>query len=133
MRKLFAVVVMGIFFIGIAAAQSTYAQCDRQCLEGFVNEYLTAMVAHDASKAPFATNVKFTENAKLLPLGKTMEGLWFTATNLDDYKFYVADPTTGQIAFVGLVKRAKNPRSFQCGSKSKIIKSPKLSRSSSGI
>jgi hypothetical protein len=104
MRKLLAVLAMGIFFIGIAAAQKKAAPCDRQCLEGFVNQYLVAMVAHDASKAPFAGNVKFTENAKILSLSKPVEGLWVTATDLDPYKFYVADPKAGQVAFVGLVK-----------------------------
>ena len=67
------------------------------------------MVAHDASKAPFAANVKFTENAKVLPLAKPVEGLWVTATSLDSYKFYVADPKAGQIAFVGLVKEGDKP------------------------
>jgi hypothetical protein len=62
------------------------------------------MGAHDASKAPFAANVKVTENAKLLSVAKPTEGLWITATSLENYKFYVADPKAGQIAFVGLVK-----------------------------
>jgi hypothetical protein len=109
MRKLFAIVVMGILFMGMAAAQTKNVQCDRQCLEGFVNQYLAAMAAHDASKAPFAAKVKYTENAKVLPLAKPTEGLWVTATSLGDYKFYVADPKAGQIAFVGLVKENDKP------------------------
>jgi hypothetical protein len=104
MRKLLAVVAIGIFFTGIAAAQSKSAQCDRQCLEGFVNQYLAAMVAHDASKAPFAAKARITENAKVLSLSKPAGGLWGTATDLDPYKFYVSDPKAGQVAFVGLVK-----------------------------
>ncbi len=99
MRKLLISLVMVILFAGIASAQ-----CDRQCLEGYVNQYLAAMVAHDASRAPFAANVKFTENAKLLSLTKPTEGLWAGAISLGDYKFYVADPKAGQVAYVGLVK-----------------------------
>jgi hypothetical protein len=101
MRKLFLIAVMGFSFTGLA-----YAQCDRQCLEGFVNQYLAAMVAHDASKAPFAEKVKFTENAKIIPIAKAKEGLWVAATSLGEYKFYVADPQAGQVAFVGLVKES---------------------------
>jgi hypothetical protein len=109
MRKSIMVVVMGILFIGMAAAQSKSGSCDRQCLEGFVNRYLAAMLAHDASKAPFATNVKFTENAKILPIVKPTEGLWVTLTGLGDYKFYIADPKAGQVAYVGLVKEGDKP------------------------
>jgi hypothetical protein len=109
MRKLLTIIVMGILFAGIAVAQSKKVKCDRQCLEGFANKYLTAMVAHKASKAPFAKNVKYTENAKVLPLTKPAEGLWVTVTSLGDYKFYIADPQAGQVAFVGLVKEGDKP------------------------
>ena len=56
--------------------------CDRVCLEGIADQYLEAMVEHDASKAPFADNVIFTENTVKLPL---TEGLWFTASDLGDF------------------------------------------------
>jgi hypothetical protein len=80
--------------------------CDRACLEGITNQYLAAMVAHDASRAPFSKKVKFTENATKLPL---TEGLWFTATALTDYKIYVADPQGGAVAFIGLVQEHTAP------------------------
>ncbi|MGD0102145.1 MAG: hypothetical protein ABSC60_17540, partial [Acidobacteriota bacterium] len=53
------IAIMGIFGPALEAKQ-----CDRQCLEGFVNQYLNAMVAHDVSKAPFAKNARYTEDAK---------------------------------------------------------------------
>ena len=109
MRKLPAVVAMGILFAGIAAAQGKKIQSDRQCLEGFENQYLAAMAARDVSKAPFAANVKYTENAKVLQLLKPAEGLWTVPTSLGDYKFYIADPKAGQVAFVGLVKEKNKP------------------------
>jgi hypothetical protein len=109
MRKILGILVLEILAIGIMAGRGAGAQtrsgpCDRQCLESFVNRYLDAMVAHDAAKAPLAANVKFTENAKVLPLVKPTEGLWVTASGLSDYKFYIADTKAGQIAFIGLVK-----------------------------
>ncbi len=64
------------------------------------------MVAHDASKAPFVPNVKFTENTIQLPL---TEGLWFTASGVGDFKFYVCDPQTGQVAWTGIAKEHNKP------------------------
>ncbi|MEP6962302.1 MAG: hypothetical protein ABI995_09490, partial [Acidobacteriota bacterium] len=39
-------------------------RCDRACLDGYVDRWLDAMVAHDAKKAPFAKDAKFTENGQ---------------------------------------------------------------------
>ena len=107
MRKLSAVAVILIFAAGIMAAQSNQSgSCDRACLEGMVNTYLNAMVAHDASKAPFAKTLKFTEDGVKLP---PTEGLWFTSTGLENFKFYVSDPQAGQVGFVGLVDEHEKP------------------------
>jgi hypothetical protein len=84
--------------------QTVSAKCDRQCLEGFVDQYLNAMVAHDPSRAPFAENVRYTENAEDISLANVSGGLWTKATALDDYKFYIADTQAGQVAFVGLIQ-----------------------------
>jgi hypothetical protein len=107
MRKFPAVLTILTLAAGITAAQEKKsAPCDRACLEGMVNQYLGAMVAHDASRVPFAKNSKFTENAVKLPL---TEGLWFTSTGLGAYKFYVSDPQAGQVGFVGIVKEHDKP------------------------
>ena len=95
---------MSIVACQSATAQNQSSQCDRKCLEGFVNEYLQAMVAHNASKAPLAKNVKFTENAQMISPANPGEGLWVTSSGLTNYRFYIADPQAGQVAFVGLVK-----------------------------
>jgi hypothetical protein len=108
MRKLLIITVTGLLFVGIAAGQAA-GQCNRQCLEGFVNQYLNAMVAHDVSKAPFAKNARYTEDAKDISFAKPTEGLWAASTSLGDYKLYVADPQQGQVAFVGLVKEGGKP------------------------
>ncbi len=57
-----------------AAAASN--DCDRACLNGFVDKYLAAVVAHDPSKLPHTANVKYSENNVMLHLG---DGLWATA------------------------------------------------------
>ncbi len=53
-----------ISVIGLIAFLVTpvQAQCDRQCLEKMMKDYVAAMVKHDPSGLPFAKNVKFTEN-----------------------------------------------------------------------
>jgi hypothetical protein len=106
MHRFLTAVIAGMILVSIPACRSekVSSQCDRQCLEGFVNQYLQAMVAHDASMAPFTENARFTENAKDIHPAESTEGLWADATGLTDYKFYVADPQAGQIAFVGVVK-----------------------------
>ena len=91
----------------VKAEKTITIECDRNCLEGFVNQYLEAMVANDLKKAPFADTARYTENAEEIPLAGISKGLWTKATGLTDYKFYVADPEAGQVAFVGLIKTKK--------------------------
>ncbi len=58
--KVFAITALLAARVGIApAADST---CDRACLEGFVDQYLAALVAQDPSKLPLAKNARYTEN-----------------------------------------------------------------------
>ncbi len=80
--------------------------CDRTCLEGFANQYLQALVAHDPSRVPLAKNVRFTENGQELAVG---DALGATASDLPaTYKIYFTDPQTGQVGFNGLMKENGN-------------------------
>jgi hypothetical protein len=94
-----------------AAAQSPAAKsaCDRACLQKFVDQYVDAMAANDPSKAPFAKNVKYTENGVRLQPG---EGLWASAVGKGNYKFYVPDVEIQSIAYIGTMREAneKNPK-----------------------
>ena len=94
--------------VGAGLAVSASAQpvpaaqaCQRACLEGFVNNYLQAMATHKVDPALFSANVRFTENGVELPFGN--EGLWATASGVGNYKFYVPDTETQQVAFIGTV------------------------------
>jgi hypothetical protein len=107
MKVLPTVFLLALFAPALLAAQAQNpGACDRACLEAIADQYISAMVAHDASKAPFAPNVKFTENTIKLPL---TEGLWFTASGVGDFKFYVCDPQTGQVAWTGIAKEHNKP------------------------
>jgi hypothetical protein len=86
---------------GTHAESAPDSSCDRACLEGFVNRYLDAMVAHDPSRVPVTTDVRFTENDVVLKLG---DGLWATASARGVYKEYFDDPESGQAAFFGTMK-----------------------------
>ena len=64
--------------------------CDRACLHAVVELYLDALVANDPSEAPFASDVRFTEDGVDRALG---EGFWASATGLRDLRLEVLDPS----------------------------------------
>ena len=59
-----------------ANAQAGPSACTREDLRGFIDKYFTALEAHDPSRLPMASNVKFTENGIEMPVGN---GFWQTA------------------------------------------------------
>ncbi len=108
MRKQFVVlsalaVVMSVFAMGSLnhanAAPAKAGDCDRACLNGFVDQYMAAVAAHDPSKLPTAANVRYTENNVEMKLG---EGLWQTSDGWGSYKVYTDDPKSGQVGFLGV-------------------------------
>ncbi|MCU1337962.1 MAG: hypothetical protein JWO19_3543 [Bryobacterales bacterium] len=105
-----------LFLTGLAAV-AAFAQgragpqgpCDRACLEGFVNQYLEALVAHDPTRLQMTPDVRFSEND--VPL-KPGEALWKTASGLGTYKLYFADTQTGQVGFFGTIRENGRPASL---------------------
>ena len=63
-----AAVSLLLLLSGLAAGQAT-GPCDRECLNGFVDQYLDALVKHDPKLVPLTKNVKFTENGQRLDPG----------------------------------------------------------------
>ena len=59
--------LLGIFIAGVSSAGA--ADCDRNCLRGFLTQYLSAMGSHNPGALPLASNVRFTEDAKEMKLG----------------------------------------------------------------
>lgn len=80
--------------------------CDRACLEGFVDQYLAALVAQDPSKLPLAKNARYTENGQELKLG---DGMWGPTVTLGTYKLYFTDPQAGQVGFFGTIEEHGHP------------------------
>ena len=68
--------------------------CNRDCLTGVAEQYLTALAAKDPKKAPLAPTVRLTDNGQELPIG---DGFWNSASGRGTYVFHVADPVLGSI------------------------------------
>lgn len=88
---------------------ATPNSCDSVCLNGFVDHYLDALVAHDPSRLALAKTVRFTEDGQRLSLG---DGFWRTATARGSYKFYMDDPVVGQVVYFGTMREAEHPVSL---------------------
>src|SRR6516164_9125678 len=91
----------------VAASPAFFqASCDRECLRGFITQYLNAMVAHNPKSLPLAADVRFTEDTKTLPLG---EGLWKGASGLRTYRQDFLDVRDGMAASHVIVEESGNP------------------------
>jgi len=99
-RKLAAACALGLLAAppagSLAAQESPPQACARACLESYVERYLEAMAAGEASDELFARNARFTENGVELPLGN--EGLWATTVAPGTYRLVVPDTETMQVA-----------------------------------
>lgn len=91
--------------VAFAGAQSIGA-CNRQCLIGLTEAYLSAMVARDPAKAPVTANVRFTQNTRPISLG---QGVWESIQSVRGYKLFVTDPAAGQVALYTVVDGAERP------------------------
>jgi hypothetical protein len=80
--------------------------CNRACLEGLIDQYLKAVVAHDPSKVPLSKDVMYTENNQVIDVG---DGFWKTAQGLGNYRHVFADPEFGQVAMMGTMMEAGTP------------------------
>jgi hypothetical protein len=80
--------------------------CNRTCLEGLIDQYLSAVVAHDPKRLPLSEDVMYTENNQVLKVG---DGFWKTAAGIGNYKHVFADPEFGQVGFMGTMQEAGAP------------------------
>lgn len=80
--------------------------CNRTCLEGLIDQYLAAVVAHDPKRLPLSEDAIYTENNQVLKVG---DGFWKTAAGIGNYKHVFADPEFGQVGFMGTMQEAGAP------------------------
>jgi hypothetical protein len=90
-----------------SAADSKSGACDRECLAGFVTQYLKALIAHSASSLPLAPNVRSTEDTVETKLGTTP--LWRDASALRPYRLDILDVREGVAASQAIIEEAGAP------------------------
>jgi len=99
-----AAVIIGSFTARVSGSTGPIPlDCNRACLENLIDQFLKAVVAHDASKIPLSEDVKYSENYQLLKIG---DGFWKTAEGLGNYRHIFADPEFGQVAMMGTMREA---------------------------
>lgn len=89
--------LIGLVILAAALPAATAPRCDRTCLEGMISTYLTALAAHDPTRLPLASKVRYAENDQILPLGK---GEWQIAGPAGKYRHIFSDPQAGQVAAI---------------------------------
>lgn len=80
--------------------------CDRACLYALADQYVAAMVDKNASNAPLAADVKFTENGVQMQIP---DGLWNTISAVRGYDLKIADVSAGQVAVIDVVEEHGTP------------------------
>ncbi|HKV06438.1 MAG TPA: hypothetical protein VJO53_15180 [Candidatus Acidoferrales bacterium] len=73
--------------------------CDRACLDGIVNQYLVALVAHDPSQLYLNKGWKATETGQAVRLG---EGMWKSVDQIGIYQLHFADPDAAEAGILAL-------------------------------
>jgi hypothetical protein len=93
-----------LVYLPVPVKPASSTPCDRACLNGFVDKYFDALVSHCTCNAPFAPDVKYTENGELVKPG---EGIWKTFTGRGTYRVYLANPATGEVGYYGDINEFK--------------------------
>ena len=89
----------------VQPANAARQSCDRECLRGFMTQYLNALIAHKPGNLPVSDKVRFTENAVDLKLG---EGIWKTASMLTPYRQDIIDVRQGVAGTHAVIEEGKN-------------------------
>src|SRR5262245_56008476 len=103
-------VILALFLMFSAASTvHAAADCDRECLRGFITQYLNAMLAHNPGTLQVNDKVRFTEDTVEMRLG---EGLWKNASRLREYRQDILDVKQGVAATHVTVEEGGSPVLF---------------------
>ena len=83
--------------------------CESACLIGLADRYMSALVAHDHATLPWADRVRFEENGVSMMIG---DALWATVTAACTDALRIADPHSGNVAWLGTVAEHGEPAYF---------------------
>jgi hypothetical protein len=97
-----------VVLLVLASGPSPSAQgaCDRECLRGFITQYLDALIAHKPAALPVTGDFRFTEDTVPMTLG---EGLWKTASRLRPYRQEFIDVRAGVAGAHVVVEEGMSP------------------------
>jgi hypothetical protein len=101
-------VLAGRAFTSALNAQAALvpADCNRACLEGLMEQYIGALLAHDPKRLPLSADVKYTEQDQVMDVG---DGFWKTVTGRGTYNHTFADPQGGQVGWMGTMREKGGP------------------------
>ena len=105
-RTVVLLLILAVFAFNASAQATSGGSCDRECLRGFITQYLNAMVEHNPRALQTAPNARFTEDTVTMPLG---EGLWKNASKLRTYRQDILDVREGVAASHVIVEEAGKP------------------------
>jgi hypothetical protein len=98
---------IALILLASAALANAGTTCDRECLQGFVTQYLDALVAHKPGALPVAHHVRFTEDTVEMKLGASP--LWQHATKLRPFHWDILDVREGVAASQAVVEESGMP------------------------
>jgi hypothetical protein len=102
------VLLTGVLFpTQASAADSNSVPCNRDCLSGFITQYLNALVTHKTGDLPLAAGARFTEDTVEMKLGGSP--LWRDASRLGPYRLDILDVRQGVAASQTIVEEAGAP------------------------
>ncbi|MDX1561603.1 MAG: hypothetical protein R3305_01680 [Gammaproteobacteria bacterium] len=76
-------------------------ECNRTCLENWVDTYLNAVVDNDPSAVRLSRDVRFTENGQRLEIG---DGLWRSMKAKGNYRLFVTDVPAQQVTLLTTIE-----------------------------
>ena len=95
--KIAAPALMLAVFAAFVSVTATAQDCDRVCLEGWVDRYLDAVTDNDPAALPMTRDVRFTENGQRLEVG---DGLWRSMKSKGRYRLFVTDVPAQQVTLL---------------------------------
>ncbi len=95
-----------LVLIGASTTHAAAADCDRDCLRGFITQYLDALVAHNPGALPLDPKARFTEDSVEMRLGN---GLWKDASRIRAYRQDVLDTRQGVAASQVVMEETGSP------------------------
>ncbi len=98
--------ILALLLANAVALPAQAQDCDRSCLAGFLDSYLNALAANDASLAPLSYGFRQTENSVVTP---NDEGLWSTVSAVGELQRRYYDPAGKTAGYFGLLEESGEP------------------------